>query len=487
MLFNSVEYLIFLPVVTIVYFLLPKRIRYIWLLLASYYFYMHWNAGYGALIFSVTLASYTCGRIIEKTSILIQRIILGVGVASHILLLVVFKYLGLLEKTLAVFIDHHGSAFSFGEIMLPVGISFFTFQSIGYMVDVFRGDVGCEKNFLRYALFIAFFPQLVAGPIERASALLGQIREPVEFGEDNGRVGIFDIAHGLFMKIVLADNLAVIVDMVYSSYGSYGGNEIAFASILFALQIYCDFEGYTRIALGSARLLGFTLSENFRTPYFACSVRDFWRRWHMSLTSWFRDYLYIPLGGSRKGKVRAYLNLMIVFLLSGLWHGAAWHFAIWGGVNGLLCVIQNAFAKYVNKIQKKIRIDSEKIGFRFLQSLLTFLLVDAAWIFFRADSVHAAVSMMGSIVSDFRLGWFLNAEWVSLFKDIKILPVLMIGILILTVADYLKMKGTDVAGIILSQQVIVRWIVYFVFFLLVIYWGRYGADYEQKQFIYFQF
>ena len=345
MLFNSIQYLMFFPVVTLLYFVIPKKVRYLWLLASSYFFYMCWNAKYGLLILFSTFVTWLGGIVLDRLNRKGEegkriagrkKAVAAICLLLNLGLLFYFKYTGFAFRTVEkIFgmVNIKLAVPSF-DIVLPVGISFFIFQALGYMIDVYRGEgrgIRAEYNFFRYALFVSFFPQLVAGPIERSKNLLLQLREPKAFDSGQARSGLLTMGYGLFLKIVLADRIAAAVDPVFASPDSYAGMELLAATFLFAFQIYCDFQGYTKLAIGSAKVLGIRLNENFDSPYHAISVKDFWRRWHISLTSWFRDYLYIPLGGSRKGTVRKYINTLIVFLCSGLWHGAAWHYVVWGG------------------------------------------------------------------------------------------------------------------------------------------------------------
>lgn len=347
MLFNSTQFLIFFPIVTIAYFLIPHRIRYIWLLLASYYFYMCWNPKYALLIATSTVITWLSGLLIDRTNkstadlknkIFKKKLWVGLSFASNLAILFFFKYFDFALRNLnAVLAQFNFELIQPGfDVILPVGISFYTFQALSYTMDVYRGEIYAEKNILKYALFVSFFPQLVAGPIERSKNLLKQFNEEHCFDYDRVKNGLLLMLWGFFMKLVIADRVALLVDQVYNNWEQYAGFEIVVATVFFAVQIYCDFGSYSNIAIGAAQVMGFTLMENFRQPYFATSVADFWRRWHISLTSWFRDYLYIPLGGNRKGQLRKYLNVMIVFVTSGLWHGASWHFVVWGGLKWYL-------------------------------------------------------------------------------------------------------------------------------------------------------
>lgn len=347
MLFNSLHFLIFFPIVILLYFIIPQKVRYIWLLAASYYFYMCWNAKYILLIIFSTLVTYISGLLIERVKrskwnkeriYRWKKIFVAFSFATNLSVLFFFKYFDFAFDNISALclragIELHKPEF---DILLPVGISFFIFQCLSYTMDVYRGEIYAEKNILKYALFISFFPQLVAGPIERSKNLLKQINIPTNFHVESARHGLLTMVYGLILKMVIADRIASIIDPILSHYNSYNGMMLLMCIVLFAFQIYCDFHGYTQIAIGSAEVLGFHLQENFNAPYLASNIKDFWRRWHISLTSWFTDYLYIPLGGNRKGRLRKYMNTLIVFLSSGLWHGAAWGYIVWGGVTGVI-------------------------------------------------------------------------------------------------------------------------------------------------------
>lgn len=341
MLFNSLEFLIFFPIVIAIYNFIPYKIKNIWLLMASYFFYMCWNAKYALLMLTSTVITYLSGLAIEyvknadesdEKKILKKKWIVAVSFISNLGILFYFKYFNFaLDITSKVFayVNIQLNVPTF-DIILPVGISFYTFQALSYIMDVYRDDIYAEKNFIQYALFVSFFPQLVAGPIERSKNLLKQLAVPKSLDYEKAKDGFMLMLWGYFLKLVLADRISIFVDTVYNDYENFGGMYLIVASMLFAIQIYCDFAGYSTIAMGAAKILGVEIMENFNAPYLATTVGDFWRRWHISLTSWFKDYLYIPLGGSRKGKIRKYLNKMIVFLVSGLWHGASLTFIVWG-------------------------------------------------------------------------------------------------------------------------------------------------------------
>lgn len=332
MLFNSAQFLIFFPVVVLFYFIIPSKFKNIWLLFASYYFYMCWNARYIVLIAFCTVVTYLCSFFISRYEAKhIKTFFLIICLLCNLSILFIFKYLNFalltLNRSLSIFsIQLNLPVF---DILLPVGISFYTFQALSYTIDVYRGTIKAEKNFLTYALFVSFFPQLVAGPIERSKNLLSQLNETRSFDYDRIKSGILLMCLGYFQKMIIASRAAALVDTVYNNYETYSGLPLLLAILLFSVQIYCDFGGYSMIAIGAAEVLGIKLMENFHQPYFAESIQDFWRRWHISLSTWFRDYVYIPLGGNRCKRSRKYFNLLVTFLISGLWHGASMHFVIW--------------------------------------------------------------------------------------------------------------------------------------------------------------
>ena len=352
MLFNSSHFLIFFPVVVSLHFLIPHKVRYLWLLAASYYFYMCWNPKYALLMLTSTAITYASGLLIHradrKNNIILKKLWVAVSFISNLAILFLFKYFDFALNNLNQILSLVGTQLikpSF-SLLLPVGISFYTFQALSYTMDVYRHDVAPEHNFLKYALFVSFFPQLVAGPIERSSNLIHQISERHSFDFHRFLRGLSLMLWGYFQKLVIADRAAIFVNTVYNnpSHYDYYGLVTILATILFAFQIYCDFSSYSDIARGAAEILGFTLMKNFDTPYFSQSISEFWRRWHISLSTWFRDYVYIPLGGNRKGTCRKYINLMIVFCISGLWHGASWNFVIWGALNGFYQMFGALFA-----------------------------------------------------------------------------------------------------------------------------------------------
>lgn len=368
------------------------------------------------------------------------------------------------------------------ELVLPVGISFYIFQTIGYVIDVYRKDTQVEKNIINYGAFVTFFPQLVAGPIERSGNLLAQIRQQHALEPQKCIQGFGRMLWGYFQKVVLADRLAVLVTSVYSDYESYSGIYIVLATVLFAIQIYCDFDGYTSIAIGAAQILGFELMENFNVPYMAKTVSEFWRRWHISLSTWFRDYLYIPLGGNRRGTLVKYRNLLITFLVSGLWHGAAWTYVVWGALHGIFQIAEDVAYKLFGLSRK----DGRPFG-RLMKCVVTFAMVDFAWLFFRADSLETAFGMIGRVVTDFGLADVFNRKMAaSMGLGIENLAVLAAALLVLAARDFGKNR-MDFGDILLKMPTICRYAIFYAGMFGILIFGYYGPQYEAAQFIYFQF
>lgn len=487
MLFNSIDFLFFFPIVTIAYFLIPKKLRALWLLIASYYFYMSWNLKYVVLIAASTVITFISGFLMEKIKGKRgKEFVVAVSLVSNLAVLGIFKYADFALQTLS----HITSRLALGtidrrlDLLLPVGISFYTFQALSYTIDVYKGNIRAERNIVRYALFVSFFPQLVAGPIERSGNLLCQIQQISETKIwEFGRVrdGFLLMFWGLFQKLVIADRASILVNQVYGNYKDYGFFELTIASVLFAFQIYCDFGGYTNIACGAARVLGFSLMQNFRQPYFAVSIKDFWRRWHISLTSWFTDYLYIPLGGNRKGIIRQYINVVIVFGISGLWHGASWHFVAWGLLHAGYQIVGNI----KNQIQKRLgRKDGIQGSFsqRLGKGIVTFVLIDFAWIFFAADHLHHVYGIFHQMLTVLQ-----TTSIYEIGLDRGNWFMLCFGIAVLVTIDMIHERGGSVFHWINQQTLWFRWGLYLGLIWCIVLFGIYGVGYDSSQFIYFQF
>ncbi len=413
MLFNSLQFLVFFPIVVALYFIIPYRFRWILLLIASYYFYMCWNYKYVVLLLFTTIICYFAAIGIYRSDKKKIRLLLLWGcILIYLGTLFFFKYFNFFGESINILfakfnIFYHVPSYQY---LLPVGISFYTFQALGYTIDVYRGSIKPEYHFGKFALFKSFFPQLVAGPIERASNLLPQFSKKFDFNYYRIRDGLVLMAWGFFKKVVIADRLAEYVNIVYNNPNDYHGIPVILATIFFAFQIYCDFSGYSDIAVGSAKVMGFSLMTNFRRPYFAQNIKEFWQRWHISLSTWFRDYFYISLGGNRVAIWRWQLNLFLTFLVSGIWHGANWTFIIWGALHGFYLV----FAIWTKKMQTQtndfLRLGRHVKLITFISVFITFLLVVFAWIFFRANSVGDAFviikNMFNFSYSEYNLYYF---------------------------------------------------------------------------------
>jgi D-alanyl-lipoteichoic acid acyltransferase DltB (MBOAT superfamily) len=523
MLFNSLTFLVFFPVVLLGFYITPKRWRYLFLLAVSFIFYMWWNPLYILLLIFSIVITYVCGLVVGRLkdgelapgaseSVVsvesqqgegdtagdirnrrLRQLVIAVAFMLNLGMLAYFKYLGFGARLLGqlsamVGLDLNPPEF---DILLPVGISFFTFQALGYIVDVYRGQTVAERNILKYALFVSFFPQMVAGPIERSKSLLAQVQTLGERRLPNPSQlwsGFILIVWGFFMKVVIADRAATLVDTVYDSYWNFGTFGLVLATFTFALQIYCDFASYSIIALGAARMMGFKLMENFNTPYFALSVREFWRRWHISLSTWFKDYLYIPLGGNRRGKVRKCLNLMIVFVTSGLWHGASLNFVAWGFLHGAFLVIGEITHDLKRRVIERLGINTAAFSWGLGQLLVTFLLTSFAWIFFRSKALWQAGDFIVRMFTHFDPWSFFNEELFTLGLGEGELRILFFAVVLLLLVDLLKWRrNINLDEFLLKQNLWFRWFVVIGIFLIIVIYGAYGPIFDAKQFIYFQF
>lgn len=499
MIFNSIHFIIFFPFITALYFLIPQRHRYIWLLLASYYFYMSWNVKYVILLFFSTFVTYLCGILIdninssttytEEKKIFSKKFYIAGSFLSNLAILFFFKYANMIFSSVDCLLANMGIKLLNYEvdILLPVGISFYIFQALGYTIDVYRNEIKAERNFAKYALFVSFFPALIAGPIERSKNLLQQISEEHFFDYERAKKGLLLMLWVFFQKLVIADRAAIVVNTVYNNPYQYTGFYIVLATFFFAFQIYCDFAGYTNIARGSAQVLGFDLIKNFNTPYFSCSISEFWHRWHISLSTWFRDYMYIPLGGSRLGAKHKYINIMIVFLTSGLWHGANWNFVVWGGIHGFFLIASDAIKPFYNSFLKTFAINIDNFSHKLLKIIVTFFLVDLAWLFFRANNIDHAWLLLRQMVKEFNIWIFFDGSVYLLGLDRTNFYVLISALVILLLTSILKYNNFSVIAILMKQQLWFRWSLYILFIIYLMAFGLYMPDAPPSEFIYFQF
>jgi len=493
--FNSLDFLIFFPVVTVLYFLLPHRFRWILLLSASIFFYMAFIPAYIFILLATILIDYFAGILIAQTPAGHKRkIYLVVSIISTCLVLFIFKYFNFFNAnltTLAEFL-HWNYGINALQIILPIGLSFHTFQSLSYVIEVYRGKQKAEKNFGIYSLYVMFYPQLVAGPIERPQNLIHQFYENHQFETSRVINGLKLMIWGMFKKVVVADRLALFVGAVYGDAVAWPGPALILATIFFAFQIYADFSGYSDIAIGAAQVMGFKLMDNFNRPYASRSISEFWRRWHISLSTWFRDYFYISLGGNRASKPRWAFNIFATFLVSGLWHGANWTYVFWGGLNGLYLL----FSVWTGSLREKIRTYSSFLGPKILstlQVLTTFALICFAWIFFRAPDLATAQYIIGHLFSGFSelIVNFLANPFFGATSALK--PLLMgqtkwdfltalAAIIFMEAVQYFERQGSARA-LFSGRPALLRWGFYGIIVLAVLNFGVV----DQIQFIYFQF
>ncbi len=491
MLFNSVQFLNFFFFVLILYFSLPHRFRWAMLLAASYYFYMCWRPEYLILIVASTLVDYIAGIQMGKTAIKAKRKkYLILSLLINLGLLFSFKYFNFFNESIRAIFNRLNIFYGTPalNVLLPVGISFYTFQTLSYAIDVYRGTRKPERHLGIFALYVAFFPQLVAGPIERSTRLLPQFYKRISFDYKRVTFGLKLMLWGFFQKVVIADRLAIVVDKAYNNPTFYTGIPLLIATYFFAFQIYCDFSGYTDIARGAAQVMGYDLMLNFKRPYFASSIREFWQRWHISLSSWFRDYLYIPLGGNRTVKWRWYYNIFIVFLLSGLWHGANWTFIIWGALHGFYFL----FSIWTKNIRMKFATIFNFERFPRLQNLFkvffTFHLVLFGWIFFRANSISDAGYIVSQVFKGLRSA-ITNIGGIGIINSILKLGLTqsqflfaVSSIVFLLLVQVVERQG-DIREILAQKSRWVRWGVYLFLILSVMNLGVTN----KTPFIYFQF
>ena len=488
MLFNSLQFVVFFPIVIILYFLTPYKKRWILLLIASYYFYMCWKVDYIILIMISTLIDYICSNKMSQINEKIKRKKwLLLSIFSNLGILFGFKYFNFFSENIQSLFNHYNIFYEmpFFNVLLPVGISFYTFQTLSYTIDVYNGKTAAQKHLGVFAVYVSFFPQLVAGPIERSNHLLPQFFRKHDFSYNRVKSGLQKMLWGFFKKIVIADNLAILVDGVYNNVGNYSGLALIVATIFFTFQIYCDFSGYSDIAIGTAKVMGFELRENFKRPYFSKSIREFWQRWHITLSTWFRDYVYIPLGGNRTIKWRWYYNIFITFLVSGLWHGANWTFVIWGALHGSYLILALILSSPKKKISLFIQNQNKSLD-KLMDVVITFVLVAFAWIFFRANNIEDAIYIINNL--------FLSSTEILNLSELKIqfrglglfqedlIKCLMLIIILFIYSSY--ERSGDVWGKLQKKPKWIRWSIYYILAYGILFIAPHS---NVNNFIYFQF
>jgi alginate O-acetyltransferase complex protein AlgI len=488
MVFNSLHFFVFFIIVTTTYFLISHKYRWLLLLISSCYFYMAFVPVYILILGFTIVIDYFAGIFLEKASGRRKKYYLVASLIANIGVLVIFKYFNFVNFNLTAITNSLGyqNPIPYLSILLPIGLSFHTFQAMSYTIEVYRGNQKAERNFGVYSLYVMFYPQLVAGPIERPQNLLPQFYEKHYFDYQRVTDGLKLMAWGLFKKVVIADRLATVVDHVYNNPTQHSGISLIIATVFFTFQIFCDFSGYSDMAIGVAKVMGFKLMKNFDRPYHSKSIHEFWGRWHISLSTWFKDYLYISIGGNRVSVPRWYLNLFIVFLVSGLWHGANWTFIIWGALHGFYSVFALMTKDTRSKIGNYIGLTKRPRLNSFIQTIITFTLVAFAWIFFRANSVSNALYIVRNSITGLYLDItnLLHHQPVDLDLGLS-KRKLLIGIVALVVMEIVHViqNKYNILEWIRSKPTILRWSIYYTVVLVILLFGVY----EDRQFIYFQF
>lgn len=507
MAFNSLDFMLLFTVTVILYYAMPHKFRNPLLLIASYIFYAAFDLGLTLFLVLCTLVTYfTALKVDQYRGQKSSKTWATIGVVANLAALAFYKYLNFFFGMIFGVLKASGIAAKSHtfDLLVPLGISFIVFSVVSYIIDVYRGKIGAEKSLFKLSLFISFFPKVVQGPIERAGDIIPQFDEVHIFDDHKFSEGILMMLYGLFMKMVVADRASIVVNTIYGNLPSYSGAAILFATFLFAFQIYCDFAGYSYIAIGGAKILGFEFKRNFRQPYMSLSIAEFWRRWHISLNAWLRDYLYIPLGGNRCSPARKNLNSLIVFGVSGLWHGADWGYIIWGLLNAVYIMIENKIKKFKARITiapdddkasqpREESIAVKQFAGRTLRRILNFVLISFTWIFFRAQNLPTAMEAITSIFGEFNLFPFLSFIKGQVAKGSGTLlygldvvwgmGLLLVCILVVILVDVISDRH-DVTGTLAKGKLGVRWLVYFLLIFAIIIFGVYGYGFDASAFIY---
>jgi alginate O-acetyltransferase complex protein AlgI len=482
MLFNSLHYLIFFLIVTPIYFWLPHIHRWKWLLASSCYFYMVFLPVYILILGFTIVIDYFAGIFIEKSKGKNKGIYLIISLIANIGVLAIFKYYNFLNGNISEILKTFGyqNHIPYLSILLPVGLSFHTFQAMSYTIEVYRGNQKAERNFGIYALYVMYYPQLVAGPIERPQNILHQFYEAHLFDYQRVADGLKQMAWGFFKKVVIADRLAIFVNTVYDNPYKYEGAPLMLATFFFSIQIYCDFSGYSDIAIGASKIMGIKLMKNFDRPYFSQNISEFWKRWHISLSTWFRDYLYISLGGNRVLKWRWYYNLFITFLISGLWHGANWTYVVWGGLNGIYLIFESFTTEIRKKLAEFLKIN--QILWKFLSILTTNILIGFAWVFFRSKNIYDAIYILKNMFKNLYYST-LSLKSENLGLDLYGYLMAFGSIIFLFLVENWQAKHSALLWL-KTKPVYIRYGLYCMLILAILGWGSFES---KQQFIYFQF
>ncbi len=485
--FVSFGFLVFLPVAVLINFIVPRKYRYIWLFVTSVVFYLSLDLMAFAVLAGTILVNFAGGLLIGRSAFPDKEKGLSEIVTAPDKTADRRSHKGTVLFALLILIDLAALfIFRSGSIIGAIGISFYMLKTIGYLVDVYKGSIRPEKNFVMFALFVSFFPQVVSGPIDRAGNLLPQFVYPVTVDFDRLREGLLQMLWGYILKLVLADRLAIFVGAVFDAPGSYPGTVVFIATVFYTFEIYCDFAGYSNIAIGAAKILGIDVKKNFDVPYLAASIPEFWRRWHISLSSWLRDYVYIPLGGNRKGTARKYLNILIVFAVSGIWHGSGLTFLVWGMLHGFYQVIGYLLKPLRDRGAALFGIERSSFSHRAIKVIVTFMLVNIAWVFFRADSLETALVVLRRSL-EFTPWAIFDGSIFAPGLNYRNLCLLAMGLLVMAVVDIFEYRGVDIFGRVIAQGIWLRWLVAIGGVLLVLICGIWGPGYDAASFIYQQF
>lgn len=494
--FNSMEFLIFILVIYLVYWIFPSKFRKMILLLASYFFYGYYEWKYAVMLMGVSLCTFIFAKRIGHTiNIRKRKNNLSICLFINIGLLAYFKYFSFIVSNMNVFIkfcmgNNTDCHISVSHMILPIGISFFSFQAIGYLIDVYMDKITVEENFINFALFLSFFPSVSSGPINKAQNLLPQIQNldslKIKYSETCD--GIINILYGLFMKMIITDRISIFVDYVWNDYQAFGGVELITAALAYSIQIYCDFYSYSIMALGSAKLFGIELVDNFISPYFSVSIKEFWKRWHISLSTWLLDYVYIPLGGNRCSSGRKNFNLICTFFVSGIWHGANWTYVIWGLLHGIYQICGKYTLDFRQKLYSMIDINMEGFLCKSCKMIITYIWCTIAWIFFRADSIREAISYIAHIVLRWNVWRLWDGTLLSLGLSLNEWIIFFIAVDIVFMLDRMKYKTGENIDKIMRNQGMLFYNLAIIFFVVTIFiFGKYGGEYNAQNFIYFQF
>ncbi len=492
MLFNSFEFILFFPVVTLLFWALPYRWRWAHLLFASCIFYMAFVPAYILILFLTIIVDYIAGIVIENASKKSKKkLYLGISIIANIGVLAVFKYYNFFAANINSSLANLNlgmQALPVLKILLPIGLSFHTFQAMSYTIEVYRGHQKAERHFGIYALYVMFYPQLVAGPIERPQNILHQFHERQDFDYQRVVNGLKIMLWGLFKKVVIADRLAIFTAPLFDKPQDYPSVFLLVGVFFFTFQIFCDFSGYSDIAIGAAQVMGFKLMQNFNLPYHSKSISEFWKRWHISLSSWFRDYLYIPLGGNRKGITRWYFNLFFIFLVSGLWHGANWTFILWGAIHGFYLIFAIVTEKQREKFWSILHIKKTWKVYSLIQIVSTFALVSFTWIFFRANNISDALYIVKQIpfaVKDIGHALYTHELWLGKFEPFTKMNNFYLSFTLIACMEiiHLIQRKKPLIELINAQPLLIRWSIYYLGLGAVVF----GGVFKNTQFIYFQF